>query len=148
MHSVVQGHTPPSVGLIVSSDTALAEHLVQELRTLDWIAVSIDSCDIALEMMEAVDFSLVIVDIVAWADWLVCRRLVDAGRSTVAIVTSFLAEDRRYRRFAFQMGVAAYACRLCAQDRLCEMLRRLQRNERCIELVSSAVDCSDRAKLA
>lgn len=137
----VQELATRSVGLIVTSDTTLAERLVHELRALDWIAVSVDNCDIAHEMMEVVDFSLVIVDVADAPDWLVCRRLVDARRSTVAVVTSFLAEDRRYRRFAFQMGVAAYACKPCAPSRLDEMIRRLQQNERCIELVAGALHC-------
>lgn len=135
----MQGIRAHSVGLIVTSDSTLAEHLVHELRTLDWIAVSIDCGDIALEMMEVVDFSLVIVDVARRPDWLVCRRLVEAKRCPVAIITGFLADDRRYRRFAFHMGVAAYACRLCVQGRLRDLLRRLERGERGIELVAGAV---------
>ena len=100
-------------------------------------------------MMEVVDFSLVIVDVAGAADWRVCRRLVESRRSAVAIITSFLAKDRRYRRLAFKMGVAAYAGKPCARGRLREMLRRLERGERGIELVSGAVHCpSDGAKPA
>jgi hypothetical protein len=55
-------------------------------------------------MMEVVEFSLVIVDVGGAADWYVCRRLSSSRRSPVAIISSFLAEDRRYRRFAFEMG--------------------------------------------
>lgn len=146
----MQGIRARSVGLIVTSDRMLAEHLVHELRTLDWIAVSVDDCDIALEMMEVVDFSLVMVDVTRAQDWLAFRRLVEAKRGSVAVVTSFLADDHRYRTFAFQTGALAYVCRLCAVGgRLCEMLRRLQRGERCIEVVDGAAHGSlDRAKLA
>jgi DNA-binding response OmpR family regulator len=134
--------------LIVTSDTTLAEHLVHELRTLDWIAVAVDDCDIGLEMMEVVDFSLVMVDITRAQDWMACRRLVEAKRSSVVVVTSF-ADDERYRTFAFQTGAVACVCRLCAVGgQLCEMLRRLQRGERCIELLGAAHGPLDRAKLA
>jgi DNA-binding response OmpR family regulator len=136
--------------LIVTSDSSLAEHLLHELRTLDWIAVSVDDCDTALEMMEVVDFSLVMVDVTRERDWLTCRSLVEAKRSSVVVVTSFLADDRRYRTLAFQLGVVAYLYKLCAVGgRLCEMLRRLQRGERCVEFVDGAAHRPlDRAKLA
>ena len=73
---------------MVASDAPLAERPVHELRGLDWIAVSVDSCEIALEMMEVVEFFLVIVDVAGAADWRVCRRLVESRRSAVAIITT------------------------------------------------------------
>jgi DNA-binding response OmpR family regulator len=134
--------------LIVTGGTTLAEHLVHELRTLDWIAVVVDACVIALEMMEVEDFSLVMVDVTRAQGWMACRRLVEAKRSSVVVVTSF-ADNDRYRIVAFQMGAVAYVCRLCAVGgQLCEMLRRLQRGERCIEFVGAAHGSLDRAKLA
>jgi DNA-binding NarL/FixJ family response regulator len=87
-------------------------------------------------MMDVVAFALVVVDVVSAADWLACRRLVQSGRSPIAVLTNFLAEDRSYRRFAFEMGVRAYAGKPCTGDRLREMLSRLDRGERCIELVN------------
>jgi hypothetical protein len=53
-------------------------------------------------------------DVVAAADWHVCRRLVESRRSPVAVITSWLADDRRYRRLAFEIGVAAYVGRAVA----------------------------------
>jgi len=135
----VKQHSARSIGLIVTSDETLAEHLVRELRALDWIAVPVDSCDTALEMMGVVEFSLVIADVAGTADWLVCRRLAESTRSPVAIITSFLADDRRYRRAAFEMGVVAYVGRPCARRRFREMLCRVEQGERYIELVARVV---------
>ena len=132
-------HIALSAALIVTNDDFLADHLGRTLRTLDWIAVSVDRGDTALEMMDVVAFSLVVVDVVSAADWHVCRRLVQSGRSPIAVVTDFLAEDRSYRRFAFEMGVSAYTGKPCTPDGLREMLSRLERGERYIDLAAGKV---------
>jgi hypothetical protein len=55
--------------------------------------VSIDRCDIALDMKQVVEFSVVIIYVERAAHCLACRRLVESRRSVVAVVTNFFDED-------------------------------------------------------
>lgn len=93
-------------------------------------------------MMRVVDFAVVIVNIEDAADWDPCRRIAAAAVCPVAVVTRFLARDRRYRQRAFRAGVAAYVCRPCTKARLREMLMRLRSGEIGIELVEGAACCA------
>jgi hypothetical protein len=90
--------------LVVATEPETGESIVRDLRQLEQIAVGIDSCESAIEMLQIVEFSLVIVDVDSPADWVVRRRLVASGRSPVSIVTRFLRRDRYYRNRSFGMG--------------------------------------------
>ncbi|MBA2258963.1 MAG: hypothetical protein H0W18_08710 [Acidobacteria bacterium] len=89
-------------------------------------------------MTEAVDFAAVLVNADDRAAWRVCGELARAARCPVAVVTTFLARDRRYRNRAFKAGVAAYVCRPCTTGRLRALLARLSSGETGIELTDGA----------
>jgi AmiR/NasT family two-component response regulator len=129
------------VVLLVTNDRMLAERALKDLRRLEQIAVAVDTCDVALEMMDAVEFALVIVDVEAAADWWTCQRVLQSHRAPVAILTRFLAPDRRYRRWAFEAGVNAYVCKPCTTSRLRKLLGRLHRGEPCVEVVDGTAYC-------
>ncbi len=113
----------------------LAERALKDLRRLEQIAIAVDACDIAVEMMDVVEFALVIVDVETAADWRPCQRVLQSNRAPIAILTRFLAPDRRYRRWAFEAGAAAYVCKPCTKTRLRKLLGRLHRGERRVEVV-------------
>lgn len=124
--------------LVISRDLTTANSLVNDLRELGRIAVYIDACEAALEMMGVADFAVVIVNIVGAADWDTCRRIAAATVCPVAVVGRFVARDRRYRKRAFRAEVAAYICEPCTKARLREMLMRLSSGETGVELVQGA----------
>ena len=127
--------------ILVVAKSPTAETLIRELRQLTRIAVAIDSCESALEMMEVVNFGLVIVEIRDDADWCTCRRIVSAARAPVAVVTRCLARNRHFREFAFRMGVAAYIAVPCTPVRLRALLRHIEAGRGGIELVRGAAYC-------
>jgi AmiR/NasT family two-component response regulator len=127
--------------LVVSGNPAAADWVTNDLRALGRIAVSSDTCETALEMMRIVDFAVVMVNIEDAADWDRCRRIAAAAACPVAVVTRFLARNRRYRKRAFRAGVAAYICRPCTKTRLYEMLMHLRSGETSIEMVEGAAYC-------
>jgi DNA-binding response OmpR family regulator len=108
------------------------------VRRLGRIAVWVDACESALEMTEAVDFAAVLVNVDEIAAWTICRELARAARCPVAVVTPFLARDRRYRNRAFRAGVSAYVCQPCTTARLRALLARLSSGETAIELTDGA----------
>jgi DNA-binding response OmpR family regulator len=122
----------------VAGDSVTAKALIGDLRRLGHITVTIDACETALEMMQAVQFGLAIVEVERRTDWQTCRRLVAAAGCPVAVVTRQLARDRRYREAAFGMGVTAYVCPPCDRTRIRELLRRIASGERAIELVDGS----------
>jgi DNA-binding response OmpR family regulator len=125
-----------SAVLVVTHDPAFADRMLRDLRSLQWVAVAIDNCDIALEMMETVEFAVIIVDLVNVDGWSTCGRVVRSGRSPVVVVTQFLASDSRYRRTAFDMGVAAYLRKPCSIEPLRELFERLERGDGAVEIVA------------
>ena len=124
--------------ILVVGDELNTPHLVSELRRLDRMAVWVDACRSALEMVEAVEFGLVIVNVEQAREWATCRRLAAASGCPVVVATRFLAADRRYRNRAFRAGVAAYMCRPFSRRRLRELLTRVGAGERSVELVAGA----------
>lgn len=134
---------PPGIQpvLVITRDPATGEALVRRLRALKQVAIWIDTCGAALEMMQVLEFALVIVDVDRRADWATCRRIVARRSCPVAVVTRFLNRDRRYRTCAFELGVAAYVCKPCTQSRLRELLRRAASGNRDIEVIGGAAYC-------
>jgi DNA-binding response OmpR family regulator len=128
--------------LVVARGPATGESIVRDLRQLEQVAVCVDSCEPAFDMMQIVEFALVVVDVDNPADWAVCRPLVASGCCPVAIVTRFLRRDRYYRSRAFSMGAAAYLCKPCTISHLRELLTRVRSNERDIEIVRGAAYCA------
>jgi DNA-binding response OmpR family regulator len=124
--------------LVVAGDSLTARTLIGDLRQLGHITVTIEACGTALEMMQAVQFGLAIVEVERRTDWRTCRRVVAAARCPVAVVTRLLARDRRYRESAFGMGVTAYVCTPCSRTRIRELLRRIGSGDRAIELVDGS----------
>jgi len=124
--------------ILVVSESETTDALIRELGQLQCIAVAIDTCEAALEMMDVVNFQLVIVEITADADWRTCRRIVNAARAPVAIITRFLARTRRFRECAFRMGVIAYVCMPCTATRMRTLIRCIESGQRGIELVQGA----------
>jgi DNA-binding response OmpR family regulator len=121
--------------LVVGRDNWHAQPIVDELRRLECTAVWADTCAIAREMMEVVDFSLVIVDVECAEEWMICGQIAVIAQCRVAVMTPLLADDRRYRDAAFGMGVDAYVSSTDVRGRLEELLTRLGAGERRIELV-------------
>jgi DNA-binding response OmpR family regulator len=124
--------------LLVSSEGTLAEEVIRHLRLLGEIAVWIDTYNAADEMMQVVDFGLIVVHVATPCDWSMCRRIAHATRCPVGIITHLLAHDRRYRDRAFSMGVAAYIARPVSRARLRELLRRVRAGDTSIELIKGA----------
>ncbi len=124
--------------LVISSDPIVAAQIVNDLRSLRRVAVAVDECATALEMMRTIAFALIIVEVAVDTDWRTCERIAVAARCPVAVVTSFLAPDGRYRSRAFRWGIAAYISKPCTRPRLKQALRRIESGERTIEIVDSS----------
>ena len=122
--------------MVAKSPTA--ETLIREVRQLTRIAVAMDSCESALEMMKVVNFGLGVVEIRDDPDWRTYRRIVSAARAPVDVVTRVLARNRHVREFAFRMGVAAYIAVPCTPARLRALLRHIEAGRGGIELVRGA----------
>lgn len=129
----------PKVVLVLAREPTIAEPILVELRRMSYVAVWIDACSSALEMMDVVRFALAIVTVERRRDWAWCRRVAQAARCPVAVCTRLLAPDRRYRRKAFDMGVAAYVCPPCSRNCLRTLLHRLRRGDRQIELTHGSL---------
>lgn len=132
--------------LVVGRDFVTLEAILRDVRQLTQVAIWIDSCETAREMMQVVEFAVVVVDVEGPTDWRVCRRLAVPRNRRIAVVTRLLAPDRHHRETAFAMGVAAYVCKPCTRARLRAMLKRVQAGEPRIELVDGARYCESRAE--
>lgn len=124
--------------LVVAGDAEAGDSLVEALRGLGRIAIWVDARESALEMTEAVDFAAVLVNVEDRAAWTTCVALASRARCPVAVVTTLLARDRRYRNRAFKAGVSAYVCRPCTSGRLRALLARLSSGETAIEMTDGA----------
>jgi DNA-binding response OmpR family regulator len=124
-----------TVALVVGRDPCAGAEIVADLRQLGCIAIWVDASKAAIEMMETVQFGLILVSVDRPSEWQTCRRITSAASCPVAVVTHFLAGDRRYRDRAFRMGVAGYVRTPCTQRRLRELLRRVRAGEQAIEVV-------------
>jgi AmiR/NasT family two-component response regulator len=127
----------PSAALVVGGDAAVTE-IVASLRALSCVAVGVNAWQSAMEMMEAIEFGLVVVFVDRPSDWRSCRLIARRASCPVAVVTDYLAADRRYRKRAFGMGVAVYIRKPCTKARLREMMKQLAAGTGSIELVASA----------
>lgn len=79
---------------------------------------------------------VVVFDVMAASDWEHCQRLSDTdGAPPVIVVSGFIAEDRRFRRQAFNAGCAAFLLKPCAPETLVEAVRRVRTGERNVELL-------------
>ena len=125
--------------LVVAGEPQAGDALVRALRELRRVTVALDSPKTALEMMQAIDVALIIVDVSTASDWRGSEMLARAAACPVAVVTAFLARDRRFRNRAFDSGVAGYLCKPWTPARLHDMVRRLEAGHRDIEILGSAV---------
>jgi xanthine/CO dehydrogenase XdhC/CoxF family maturation factor len=124
--------------LVCASEAAAAEPIVSDLRRAQRIAVTMEDARTTLEMMQVVDFGVTVVEIGEKRDWLVWEQVIAAADCPVAILTHFLARDRRYRDRAFRRGVAAYVSKPCPGARLREVVDRLEAGEKSLEVLGSA----------
>jgi CheY-like chemotaxis protein len=124
--------------LVVSAEATTAEHVVERLRRLGRVAVAIETSPAAIEMMQVIDFGLVIVDVQRPSDWHTCQRVTGEATCAVAVISHLLARDRRYRDRAFRMGVAAYITKPCTRRRLREALARIESGQTAIEVLGPA----------
>jgi two-component SAPR family response regulator len=124
--------------LVVGLDPTLGGSIVTLLRRLGHIAVWVDAPHSAIEILETVECRLVFAIVEHDTDWQMASRLARTGHCKVAIVTRFLAANRRYRDRAFRAGVAAYLSLPCTVERLREAVERLERGDAAIELVAGA----------
>ncbi len=129
--------------LVVSGDRAAAGQIADDLRALGRTVSRAVTCAHALARLRRGGVGLVLVDVDSLADWIACGRIAAASRCPVAIVTRFLARDRRFRETAFGMRVSAYVAKPCTPSRLRELIRHLRSGARSIELVDPAV-CGER----
>lgn len=95
--------------LVVASDHETAERYVGGLRDCGVITLSVDTSDTALDIMEAVDFAAVFVDVPRADDWWLLLRLAATPSCTpVLIPVARMVPDGRYQRLAFAIGCAAF----------------------------------------
>lgn len=125
--------------LVVGFEERTADAAVRELRRCGHIAIWLDSCVGALEMLGVVDFALVVIVVERNGDWDWCRRIVTATRTPVAVLTPLLARDRRYRLKAFTVGVVAYVCLPCTSGRVRKLLERLRAGDRHFALTTGSL---------
>jgi CheY-like chemotaxis protein len=98
--------------------------------------VVLDS-DAAQEALDAgPHYDAILLDVARPPDWRACAGLASHSAETpVVAVTGWVADDRRYRKRAFDAGCAAYVLKPCVPDRLAEAVERVRRGERLIELL-------------
>lgn len=125
--------------LVVSGDPTVAAQIDDDLRALGRTVSRAATCAQALTRLGRGGVGLVLVDVDSVADWIACGRIAAASRCPVAIVTRFLARDRRFRETAFGMRISAYVAKPCTPARLRELVRQLRSGARSIELVDPAI---------
>lgn len=142
---VLQGtvimHTAARPAILVVGDAPTVRPLMEDLRHLRRRAVSVTTCGAAVELMRAEPIEAVIVNVDVVPDWITCWEVAGKADVPVAVVTRFLAPDRRYRDMAFAVGVAAYVCGDCTRARLRDLLPRLRAGERAMEFIDGAAFC-------
>ena len=124
--------------LVVGAEPGTAARIVFELRRLGRSAVWLDTCESALETIDAVAFALVIATIEHAAEWSTFGALAKAAHCPVVVASRFLASDRRYRIRAFRAGAAAYMCPPYDRNRLRQLLTKVGAGETRVELVDGA----------
>jgi hypothetical protein len=126
--------TPEPV--VVIGRPRVARPLVARLRRAGWPATQVADCDRAIAVLRHRALSAVFVCVDTIDDWSVCWRVAAAADCPVAVYTSFLAPDRRFRETAFAARVSAYIAPSCKGARLREALTRLTAGERGVELTT------------
>lgn len=120
----------PRPALVVGHNADVGDRLVQALRHPSYVAVWLDACRSALEMLGVVECAVVFILIEDAADWGSCRRIVRKARCPVAVVTQLRASGRRYRRRAFRLGAAACVSPSASSALILEVLDRILAGER------------------
>lgn len=90
---------------------------------------------------EAAVLDVMVVDLLpepedAWD--LIARGCAHPSRIPVMVLTSFIRPDRSNRRKAHTLGCAAFVAKPCSLRQLVDIVRRVQRGECNLELVSYA----------
>jgi hypothetical protein len=126
----------PRPALVVGRNPNICEPLLAALHRLAYVAVTLDACGSALEMLGVVEFALVFVVIEQASDWASCRRILGGARCPVTVVTPLRSPDRRYRLRAFRLGAAACMCPSGSPARIRALLDRIDNGDRCIDFTS------------
>ena len=125
--------------LIVSADPDTRDMYVYALQAAAMDVHGRTSADEVVAFAAKTKPAAIVLDVRVRADWHLCRRFrrepATSGVPVIAI-SGFVAEDRRYRRLASRVGCAAFLAKPSLPDTVRQVVGRVLRGERGIELLA------------
>ena len=129
--------------IIVSSDPDTQDMYVHGFRARRRPAYGTCGPDDTLALARALQPSAIVVDVREPRGWQVCwrcRRDPIAQGVPLVVVTGDVVADLRCRRLASRVGCAAFLMKPSRPETVEDIVRRVERGERGIELTSEASD--------
>ena len=127
--------------IIVSADPDTQDMYVHGFRARRRPAYGTSGPDDTLALARALRPSAIMVDVREPRGWQICwrcRRDPIAQEVPLVIVTGCVAADRRCRRLASRVGCAAFLMKPSRPETVEDIVRRVERGERGIELTTEA----------
>ena len=128
--------------IIVSSDPDTQDMYVHRFRARRRSVYGTSGQDDTLALARAVRPSAIVVHVRKPRDWQVCwrcRRDPIAHQVPLVIVTGYMVADGRCSRLAARVGCAAFLMNPSRPEAVEDIVRRVERGERGIELTTEAL---------
>jgi hypothetical protein len=128
--------------IIVSSDPHTQDMYVHGFRSRRRPAYGTSGSDDTLALARALRPSAIVVDVREPRDWQLCwrcRRDLVAKEVPLVIVTGYVTADLRCRRLAARVGCAAFLIRPSLPETVANIVGRVERGERGIEMTTDAL---------
>ena len=129
----------PGYVVVVSRDADVCDLYVQIFRFRRTAVVGANDVSQVLTLAATTPVAAVLFDVLVPDDWEGCRRVVNGVPNEVPVVvlTAWVAENRRFRRLAEEIGCAAFISKPCSPELVVATVARVRRGERGIELLST-----------
>jgi CheY-like chemotaxis protein len=127
--------------IVVSSDPGTQDMYVHGFRARRRAVYGTSGLDDTLALARALRPSAIVVDVREPRGWQVCwrcRRDPIAQEVPLVIVTGDVAADWRCRRLASRVGCAAFLTKPARPETVADIVTRVERGERGIELITGA----------
>jgi CheY-like chemotaxis protein len=132
----------PAGVIIVSSDPDTQDMYVLGFRSRRRPVFGTSGPDDTLALARVLRPSAIVVDVREPRDWQVCwrcRRDPIAKEVPVVVVAGYVAADQRCRRLAARVGCAALLIKPSLPETVADIVGRVERGERGIELITDAL---------
>jgi CheY-like chemotaxis protein len=127
--------------IIVSPDPDTQDLYIYGLRAERRPAYGTSGLEDTLALAAVVRPAAIVVDVRAVGDWELCRnfRREPLTREVpLVVITGYIAPSGQYRHLAGEIGCAAFLAKPSLPDTLDQVIRRVVRGERGIEVMTAA----------